>query len=195
MMTESAHAEHEQVDTSARVEETGVDAYARHKLVSKLHGARVEIVAGFVDAYARHKLVSKLRPALPRLLDGLPVRLAYLFGSSTTDQVTPFSDVDLALVVDGELSPLERLKLMLRVQLDLADSCDIKNADVRIINDAPLVLQGKVVCEGILVFSRDERERVAFETTTRLRYFDYQPIHQELQDAFFAGLRERGLYG
>jgi predicted nucleotidyltransferase len=109
--------------------------------------------------------------------------------------MTPFSDIDLALVVDAELSPLERLKLTLRVQLDLADSCGIRNADVRIINDAPLVLQGKVVCEGIIAFSRDEQKRVEFETTTRLRYFDYQPIHRDLQDAFFAGLRERGLYG
>jgi hypothetical protein len=45
------------------------------------------------------------------------------------------------------------------------------------------------------MFSRDEQERVAFETATRLRYFDYQPVHRELQDAFFATLKERGLYG
>jgi hypothetical protein len=43
-----------------------------------------------------------------------------------------------------DLSPRERLKLTLRLQVDLADVCDIRNADVRIINDAPLILQGKV---------------------------------------------------
>ena len=170
-MAKSAHTKHEQVEASAQTE------------------------AAVFDARGRHGLVSKLRRALPRILDDLPVRLAYLYGSSATGRVTPFSDVDLALVVDADLSPLKRLKLMLRVQLDLADSCDIRNADVRIINDAPLVLQGKVVCEGILMFSRDEQERVAFETATRLRYFDYQPVHRELQDAFFATLKERGLYG
>lgn len=143
----------------------------------------------------RDGLVANLRRALPRILDDLPVRLAYLYGSSATGRVTPFSDVDLALVVDADLSPLEQLRLTLGVGLDLADSCDIANADVRIINEAPLVLQGKVVCEGILVFSRDDRERVAFETATRLRYFDYLPVHKDLQAAFFADLRERGLYG
>ena len=62
-------------------------------------------------------------------------------------------------------------------------------------NDAPLVFWGRVVCDGVLVYARDEQERIEFETTTRLRYFDYLPIHRRLQDAFFANLRERGLYG
>ena len=157
--------------------------------------ASAQMGGTMVDAPTRDELVSKLQRALPPIFDDLPIRLAYLYGSIITGQMTPFSDIDLALVVDAELSPLERLKLTLRVQLDLADTCGIRNADVRIINDAPLVLQGKVVCEGIIAFSRDEQKRVEFETTTRLRYFDYQPIHRDLQDAFFADLRERGLYG
>jgi predicted nucleotidyltransferase len=151
--------------------------------------------ANLLNVPVSARLVSALRTALPWILDGEPVGLAYLYGSSATDQTTPLSDVDLALVVDEGLSPLQRLKLALRIQVDLADHCDIRNADVRVVNDAPLVFRGRVACEGILVFARDEQERIAFETTTRLRYFDYQPIHRELQNAFFASLRERGLYG
>jgi hypothetical protein len=107
-----------------------------------------------VSASAR--LVAALRSNLPHLLSGQPVALAYLYGSSATGQTHRFSDADLALVVDQGLSSLERLKLILRLQVDLADDCDIRNADVRIINDAPLVFRGKVVCDGILVFARDE---------------------------------------
>jgi hypothetical protein len=103
--------------------------------------------------------------------------------------------VDIALIVEEGLAPLDHLKLMLGVQLDLDDRCGIPNADVRIINDAPLVFRGRVVCDGILVYARDEHERVEFETSTRLRYFDYLPIHRRLQDAFFEDLRERGLHG
>lgn len=141
------------------------------------------------------QLISKLLEIFPRMLESQPVSLAYLYGSVTTGQTTPFSDVDIALRVDEDLSPLERLKLTLRIQLDLADHADISNADVRVINDAPLVFQGRVVSEGFLVYARDEGERVEFETATRVRYFDYLPVHKMLQDAFFAGLRERGLYG
>jgi len=140
-------------------------------------------------------LVSKLREQLPAVLEDEPVQLAYLYGSSVTGQTTPFSDVDIALVAGVAIDPLARLELILRVQLALADRCDIENADVRVIDDAPLVFRGRVVSDGILVYSKDERERVAFETTTRLRYFDYLPIHRELQAGFFQDLRERGLYG
>ena len=144
---------------------------------------------------AAGQLIAKLRAGLPAILEDEPVQLAYLYGSSATGQTTPFSDVDVALVVGDAIRPLERLKLILRVQLSLADQCAVRDADVRVIDDAPLVFRGRVVTDGTLVYSRDERARVAFETTTRMRYFDYLPIHLELQAGFFDNIRERGLYG
>ncbi len=65
------------------------------------------------------------------------------------------------------------------MQLALADQRDIENADVRVIRDAPLVFRGRVVSDGVLLDPRDQGERVTFETTTRMRYLDYLPIHQE----------------
>ena len=140
-------------------------------------------------------MVRVLRDVLPRLLAQRPVALAYLYGSVVTGLVNPFSDVDIGLVADEPVSLAHRRDLMLRVPLEIDDLCAISNADVRIINDAPLVFRGKVVTEGIVIYARTDDERVEFETTTRLLYFDYLPIHRQLQDAFFADLRERGLYG
>jgi predicted nucleotidyltransferase len=139
--------------------------------------------------------VAKLREQLPAVLEDEPVQLAYLYGSRVSGQTTPFSDVDIALVVGDTIDPLARLRLILRVQLALADRCSVENADVRVIDDAPLVFRGRVVSDGMLVYSRDERARVAFETTTRMRYFDYLPIHRALQADFFRDIRERGLCG
>ena len=147
------------------------------------------------NALQRDGLVGRLQEALPRILDQQPVRLAYLHGSMASGQLHPFSDVDLALVVEDGLTSLERLMLILRTQVDVEDECDIPHADVRIINDAPLVFRGKVVTDGILLFAKTERERIGYEVDTRLRYFDYLPIHLGLQNAFFDDLRERGLYG
>ena len=139
-------------------------------------------------------LVPRLHEQLPTILADEPVQLAYLYGSSVTGQTTPFSDVDIALVVGTKLQPLVRLNLILRVRLALADCCGI-DADVRVIDDAPLVFRGRVVSDGVLVFARAENVRVAFETATRMQYFDYLPIHQDLQGAFFQDVRERGLHG
>jgi uncharacterized protein len=112
-----------------------------------------------------------------------------------TGLATPLSDVDVALVAGEALRPLVRLKLVLRVQVALADCCGIPNAEVRLMDEAPLVFRGRVVTDGVLVYARDDGFRVEFETTTRLLYFDYLPIHRELQEAFFQDVRERGLHG
>ena len=139
--------------------------------------------------------VERLKANIGSILEPYPIRLAYLYGSAAAGNSTPFSDVDIALVADRELVPRERLKLMLEIEVELADQCDIHDADVRIINDAPLVFRGRVACDGILLYARDEATRIEFETTTRDAYFDYLPVHRKLQEAFFADVRERGLYG
>ena len=139
-------------------------------------------------------LVSRLRHHLPSILKDRPIQLAYLYGSAARGERIPLSDVDIALLAIRVLSPQERLRLMLDVSLEVEERCDLREADVRVINDAPLLFQGRVVTEGILLYSRDEAERVRYETMTRMRYFDYLPIHQRLRDAFLANVREQGLY-
>jgi hypothetical protein len=67
------------------------------------------------------------------------------------------------------------------------------DADVRVIDDAPVLFRGRIVTDGMPIFARPEDVRVAFETQTRMRYFDYLPIHRKLQESFFQDVRERGL--
>ncbi len=144
----------------------------------------------------REQLVNRLRAKLPTLLVGRPVTLAYLYGSAATDQRLPLSDVDIALVVpDNALAPQEQLRLQLQLSVELVEVAGIAEADVRIINDAPLAIRGQVACQGILLYSADETARVEFETRTWDEYFDYQPIARQLRQAYFADLRQRGLYG
>jgi len=129
-------------------------------------------------------------------LEKQPIQLAYLYGSVTRGEITPFSDVDIALVGTRPFSPQERLATRSDAshRLEVEDRCDLQDVDVRIINDAPLLLQGRVMTKGVLLYARDDSERVRYETMTRMRYFDYLPIHQRLRDAFLANVRERGLY-
>ena len=141
-------------------------------------------------------LVDTLRRYLPQIVEDLPVQLAYLHGSAARGEATPSSDVDIALVCDEETSPSQRLRLMLDVSAELSRQTSIAEADVRIINDAPLVFRGRVASEGILLYARDDAQRIEFETRTRDEYFDYLPFHRRLQDAFLDNVRERGLlYG
>ena len=85
---------------------------------------------------------------------------------------------------------------MLDVSAELYRQASITEADVRVINDAPLVFQGRVLCEGIILYTRDKVQQIEFETRTRDEYFDFLPYHRRLQAAFLTNVREQGLvYG
>jgi len=124
-----------------------------------------------------------------------PVALAYLFGSAATGLMTPFSDVDLALVLDQDHAFQDsRLQFELEIEDELA-ARGLSQADVRVINAAPLLLRGEVVTQGRLLFARNKDMRIEFETRTRMEYFDFLPAAEFYRKAFFENLRQRGLSG
>jgi len=57
-------------------------------------------------------------------------------------------------------------------------------SDVRVIDNLPLVLKGKIITEGFLIYSRNETLRVNFETSVRIAYFDFLPVLRNYQSAY-----------
>jgi uncharacterized protein len=159
-----------------------------------IEGTLPDATHGVMDSQTT-SLVALLRGNLPYMLADRQVSLAYLYGSSAAGFTTTFSDIDIALLVDGGLDPYGCFSLIRHLTLALSDLLDNSNVDVRIINDAPIIFRGRVITEGILLYSCSEVERVNYETRTRQQYYDYLPVHRKLQDTFFAEIRQRGLYG
>jgi predicted nucleotidyltransferase len=139
------------------------------------------------------ELVKTLREHIPVLLAGTPVCLVYLYGSAAEGKTTPLSDVDIALVLDlqqaEQINGYDQLMLETDIELGLERSCKLDNADVRVINHAPLMLQGQVVQRGKLLYSSDEELRVGFETLTLKMYLDFLPIDALFRDAYFERAR------
>ncbi len=120
------------------------------------------------------------------------VRLVYLYGSTARGQARPGSDVDIGVVLDHSVPPGSQLKLELELELETAlAAAGVPNADVRVLNNAPLLLQGEVMAEGRLLCARDEDERIAYEASTRSRYFDYLPAARAMAQTFAGALAER----
>jgi len=137
-----------------------------------------------------------MRSNLVSVISRYPVALAYLYGSAAVGRDTPLSDIDIALVLGEKQSiPVSRLAMELQVADELARVCGLKNADVRVIDNAPIMLRGEVVTLGVLIYSRDEVFRVEFETQTRSEYFDFLPIAMLHRQAFLEQLHQRGLNG
>jgi len=139
------------------------------------------------------RIVESLREALPRALAEYPVDVAYVFGSVARGTITPFSDVDVALTLCESLPPFERLNLELEIEAAIEDASGLTGLDVRIINEAPLLVRGRIVQEGVRLYERDHAQRVAFEVYTRKRYFDFEPVARRLQAAFLDKIHRDGL--
>jgi len=65
-------------------------------------------------------------------------------------------DIGLVLAPNDDLSAYERMKLEFDIAAEVERRCDVREADIRSIDNAPMTVQGMVVSEGILLFSRDE---------------------------------------
>jgi hypothetical protein len=132
---------------------------------------------------------------MPSILVDRPVMIAYLFGSLAEGSTLPTSDVDIGLVLapNYALSAYERMKLEFDIAAEVERRCDVREADIRSIDNAPMTVQGMVVSEGILLFSRDEEFRVEYEVRTRKLYFDFLPVVEMMRTAFFEQLEKEGL--
>ena len=126
-------------------------------------------------------LISHLQACTPTVLANYPLILAYLYGSVAQGKLLPKSDIDIAILFTEAMRPYERLQLELAIQADLEDTCTLKNVDVRSINQAPIMVRGPIVQEGVLLYSRDEQRRIAYEVLTRKLYFDYRPTAERMQ--------------
>ena len=144
-----------------------------------------------------NRILARLREVIPSVLTRYPVDAAYVYGSVARGTVMPFSDLDIALLLSPPLPPpYERLKLELTLQGDIEDACGFYPVDVRAINQAPLMVQGQIIQQGVLLYERDRARRILFEVATRKRYFDFAPVARRLQEVFLKRVHKEGLlYG
>jgi len=120
----------------------------------------------------------------PAIFGESPVLFAYLYGSYATGAVHPFSDVDIGVYVE-KVSARQHLELELELALTIDEKLENGiSSDVRAINNLPVMLVGKILTEGVLLFSRSDLVRVEFETLVRKQYFDFVPVIQRYQSAY-----------
>jgi len=128
--------------------------------------------SGTTASSSTHDLTERLR----RLLSGAPgVLVAYLYGSHARGQPGPLSDVDVALLLDSD-DDQRRLELTAEIAHAVAPA----RADVVVLNDAPVALAYRVLRDGNVLVSCDDRARVEHRVRTIDRYLDMAPARRLL---------------
>lgn len=108
----------------------------------------------------------------------------YLFGSEARGDAAPGSDVDLGILLAA--TPARTIEGR---ALDLADELTVelgREADVVVLNDAPVDLVARVLRDGKLLLDRDRSARIRFEVRVRNEYFDLLPYLRRYRSAVLA---------
>lgn len=105
------------------------------------------------------------------------VILAYIYGSTVKGCQTRESDMDLGLVLrrDYKADPFYTARLAGEIE---RKSHPDREVDVRILDGLPPRFLCQVI-KGELLLSRDEDERVRFETSVTYSYLDFKPYYDQ----------------
>ena len=128
---------------------------------------------------------------LNQLFTQSPVNAAYLAGSlSTRTSFGHLTDVDIAILLMEQIKSDQFLDYQLYFFSELAKRLESDNIDVVILNQASLLLKLQVIKYGQILFSRDEKQRVSFETKAVMDYLDFKKFDDIQNHAL-----SRRLYG
>jgi len=99
----------------------------------------------------------------------------YIFGSYVKEKMTPLSDIDLALVTEtNEDKGKEILDFEFVIESEIIRHLPEYRFDVRTLNCAPILIQGKIITEGKLLLTKDQQKLSEFEEYILPRYFDFK---------------------
>lgn len=128
---------------------------------------------------------------LNQLFTQSPVNAAYLAGSlSTRTSFGHLSDVDIAILLTDQIKADQFLDYQLYFFSELAKRMESDTIDVVILNQASLLLKLQVIKYGQILFSRNEKQRVSFESKAVMDYLDFKKF-DEIQNQALS----RRLYG
>ncbi len=127
-------------------------------------------------------LLRRVTKAAADAFGGGPVLAAYAHGSRVGGRPRPDSDLDVGYYLQRRTGEV-RLSLAEEMQLtdQLSRALEIE-VDLRPLADAPLELRGRVLEEGVRIYSAGERERVGLERDLLCRYFDYKAIYRRMHE-------------
>jgi uncharacterized protein YutE (UPF0331/DUF86 family)/predicted nucleotidyltransferase len=116
---------------------------------------------------------------LNQLFTQSPVSAAYLSGSlagrASFGQLT---DVDIAVLLMEQIRSDQFLDYQLYLFSELAKRLESDTIDVVILNQASLLLKLQVIKYGQILYCRDEKKRVAFETRAVMEYLDFKRMDE-----------------
>jgi len=99
---------------------------------------------------------------------------AYVFGSVAKRRTNSLSDIDIAVLISPANIKERAYHYGYKACLvtDMMKLLKTSRVDLVILNSAPVLLQHRVVCTGRLIYSRNEKKRIALQTAAINKHND-----------------------
>lgn len=107
---------------------------------------------------------------LSEFINQYGIKLIYIFGSYAKGTSNEKSDVDIAVLLEDNYNPLDKINL-------LGEFCDaLKRDDIDfvILNSSNPILKHQVIKYGKLIYMEDEIIKVIFESRVQKEYMDME---------------------
>jgi predicted nucleotidyltransferase len=119
-------------------------------------------------------LAARLAEWFERSPETAGITTAYLFGSAARGTARPGSDIDVAVLYQGEPPRgLERFRLEGELERHLRRPVQVVS-----LNQASPDLVHRVLRDGHLLLEKSPAHRIAFEVQKRLEYLDLEPLRR-----------------
>src|SRR5215470_13035490 len=116
---------------------------------------------------------------LNQLFAQSPVNAAYLAGTlSNRTTFGHITDVDIGILMMDQIKAEQFFDYQLYFLSELAKRLETDSIDVVILNQASLILKLQVIKNGQILFSRDEKSRISFETKAVMDYLDFKKFDE-----------------
>lgn len=142
------------------------------------------------------EIIFAKKDELERVFRERGVILAYIFGSVSKENISSFSDIDIAVLFDDKIDSSSYLDLSLELSFLIKEILrELKREiDLVVLNTASITLKYQVIKYGKVIYSRDEKTRINFETEVLNYYLDTKPIRDESYRALLRRIKE-GKFG
>lgn len=102
---------------------------------------------------------------------------AYLYGSLAKGKVRRDSDVDIGVFLEKDFKKDAFYEA--KLALEIEKETELRNVEIVVLNEKSLRFLNQVLRYGKLIISKNEKERVKFETTVTKSYIDFKPYYLE----------------